>query len=88
MKILLDPNKETREQTQLRQEQLFRDPLGHPSALIAKTGTLLWIQTLYHIDPQTLPPQRVDGLPDIDVNEIAATVAKKIKPLNTASRRR
>jgi hypothetical protein len=86
VKTLLDPDKKTREQTQLRKEQLFRDALGHPGALIAKTGTLLWIQTLYGIDPSTLPPQRVDGLPDIDVNEIAATVGKVIKPLNAASR--
>ncbi len=86
VKTLLDPNKKTREQTQQRKEQLFRDPLGHPGALIAKTGTLLWIQTLYNIDPSTLPPQRVDGLPDINVNEVAATVGKIIKPLNATSR--
>ena len=82
IKTLLDPNKKTRGQTQQRKEQLFKDELGHPSELIAKTGALLWIQTLYNIDPSTLPPQRVDGLPDINVNEIAATVGEKIKPLN------
>lgn len=82
VKTLLDPNQTTRKQTQQRKEQLFRDELGHPGALIAKTGTLLWIQTLYGIDPSTLPRQPVDGLPDINVNEIAAIVGEQIKPLN------
>jgi hypothetical protein len=82
IKTLLDPDKKTRKQTQQRNEQLFKDELGHPSELIAKTGALLWMQTLYNYDLTTLPPQRANGLPGIDLNEIAATVSKKIQPLN------
>ena len=50
--------------------------------LVAKLGALLWFQTLYEYDLQTLKPQKVSGLPKINLNEIALAVGKKIQPLN------
>ncbi len=82
VKYLLNPDKEARKQIKQKNEQLLNDELGHPGELVAKTGALLWLQTLYEYDLSTLPPQRVSGLPNIDLNEIAATVSKKIQPLN------
>lgn len=82
VKYLLDPDKKTRKETKQKKEQLLNDELGHPGELVASLGALLWLQTLYDYDLSTLKVQRVRGLPDIDLNEIAATVGRKIQPLN------
>ena len=82
VKYLLDPDKKTRKETKQKKEQLLNDELGHPGELVASLGALLWFQTLYDYDLSTLKVQRVQGLPDIDLNEIAATVGRKIQPLN------
>jgi hypothetical protein len=42
----------------------------------------LWLQTLYEYDLSKLKKQRVDGLSEIDLSEIAQIVSKKIAPLN------
>ena len=82
VKHILNANRWEREQQRSRHEQLLHDELGHPSELVAKLGALLWLQTLYDYDLAKFKPQKVRGLPDIDLNEIASSVAKKIQPLN------
>jgi len=84
VKYLLDPDKKTRKKTKQKKEQLLNDELGHPGELVAKLGALLWLQTLYDYDLSALKGQRVQGLPDIDITEIAETVLKQIKPFNAA----
>ena len=82
VKHILNMNRSERKQPKSEHEQLLRDELGHPSELVAKLGALLWLQTLYDYDLAKLKPQKVNGLPEIDINEIAAVVGKKIQPLN------
>jgi hypothetical protein len=84
VKYLLNPDKKTREEAKREKEQLLNDELGHPGELVAKIGALLWFQTLYDYDLSRLKAQRIKGLPDIDLNEIAATVSKEIQPFNAA----
>ncbi|MDB4473096.1 hypothetical protein N9030_00740 [bacterium] len=82
VKHILNGNRWKRKQPESQHEQLLNDELGHPSVLVAKLGALLWFQTLYEYDLQTLKPQKVSGLPKINLNEIALAVGKKIQPLN------
>ncbi|MDA7925828.1 hypothetical protein N9B46_03185 [Mariniblastus sp.] len=82
VKHILNGNRWKRKQPESQHEQLLNDELGHPSELVAKLGALLWFQTLYEYDLQTLKPQKVSGLPKINLNEIALAVGKKIQPLN------
>ena len=86
VKYVLNPNKAARAQSQKNKEQLVNDETGHGGELIEKLGALIWLQTLYGYDLSTLKPQRVKGLPDIDLNEIAAEVYKKIIPYNAVYR--
>jgi len=82
IKYLLNPDSETRKESREKNEQLLNDPLGHPGELVAKLGALLWLKTLYDYDLSALKPQRVRELPDIDLNEIADTVSRKIEQYN------
>jgi hypothetical protein len=63
-------------------DQLFLDRQGHGGALISHLNTLVWLQTIYNYDIADLKPQRVEGLPNIDLNEIAAKVYNKVVPFN------
>ncbi|MGI9497324.1 MAG: hypothetical protein ACR2NK_14800 [Mariniblastus sp.] len=83
VKHILNKNRSERKEPKSKHEQLLKDELGHPSELVAKLGALLWLQTLYDYDLAKLKPQKVSGLPEIDINEIAAVVGKKIQPLNS-----
>ena len=56
--------------------------MGHGGELISHLNTLVWLQTIYNYDISDLKKQRVKGLPDIDLNEIAAKTYKKIIPFN------
>ena len=82
VKYVLNPDRRGRAESQQKKEQLTKDELGHPGELIAELGALIWLQTLYDCDVTSMKPQRVEGLPDVDLNEIADTVYKKIKPFN------
>ncbi len=83
IKFLLNMDRETRPLSRKNNEQIFNDELGHAGELVSTLGALLWLKTLHDIDLSTVSPQRARGLPDIDLNEIAETVSKKIKPFNT-----
>jgi len=61
---------------------LLNDALGHPSQLVARVGALVWLQTLYDYDLSTLEGVRLKTLPDVDVTDIAITVANEIKHYN------
>ncbi|MBK72862.1 MAG: hypothetical protein CMO76_05410 [Verrucomicrobiales bacterium] len=82
VKHILDPNRKTRAESKRKKQQLFNDELGHSGELVSSLGALLWLQTLYEYDLSKLKKQRVDGLSEIDLNEIAQIVSKKIAPLN------
>jgi len=82
IKYVLNSDRPTRKASKKKKEQLLNDELGHPGELVAKIGALLWLQTLYDYNLSTLKTKRIDGLPDIDFIEIAATVSKEIEPLN------
>ena len=82
VKHVLNGNRSERKQPETQHEQLLKDELGHPSELVAKLGALLWLQTLYDYDLEKLKPQKVSGLPNVNLNEIALAVAKKIRLLN------
>ncbi len=82
VKHILNQNRLERQQSQSNHEQLLRDELGHPNEVVSKLGALLWLQTLYNYDVEKMKPQKAQGLPEINLNEIAAVVGKKIKPLN------
>lgn len=82
VKHILDPNRKTRGESKRKKQQLFNDELGHSGELVSSLGALLWLQTLYEYDLSKLKKQRVDGLSEIDLNEIAQIVSKKIAPLN------
>jgi hypothetical protein len=82
VKYVLNPDKKGRTQSKQKNEQLVNDELGHGGALVGKLGALLWMQTLYNCDLSPMKPQRVEGLPGVDLNEIAETVYKKIRPFN------
>jgi len=45
-------------------------------------NALIWLQTIYNYDLSSLTKQSVNGLPAIDLNEIAAKVYKKIPQYN------
>ena len=82
VKHILDPNRKTRAESKRKKQQLFNDELGHSGELVSSLGALLWLQTLYEYDLSKLKKQRVDGLSEIDLSEIAQIVSKKIAPLN------
>lgn len=82
VKHVLNPDKAARKESQQKKEQLTNDELGHGGELIAHLSSLLWLQTIYNCDITALKAQRVEGLPDIDLNEISAKVHKKIVPFN------
>jgi hypothetical protein len=82
VKHILDPNRKTRAESKRKKQQLFNDELGHSGELVSSLGALLWLQTLYDYDLSKLKKQRVDGLSEIDLSEIAQIVSKKIAPLN------
>ncbi|HCQ80557.1 MAG TPA: hypothetical protein DIV46_11320 [Verrucomicrobiales bacterium] len=82
VKHILDPNRKTRGESKRKKQQLFNDELGHSGELVSSLGALLWLQTLYEYDLSKLKKQRVDGLSEIDLNEIAQIVSKRIAPLN------
>lgn len=82
VKYVLNPDRRGRTQSKQKNEQLVNDELGHGGALVGKLGALLWMQTLYGCDLSSMKPQRVEGLPEVDLNEIAAGVHKKIALFN------
>jgi hypothetical protein len=82
VKHVLNGNRSERKQPETQHQQLLTDELGHPSELVAKLGALLWLQTLYDYDLRKLKPQKVSGLPEINLNDIALEIGNKIKPLN------
>ena len=83
VKHILNQDRLARRRPESKYEQILTDELGHPTELVAKLGALLWLQTLYDYDLNTLKPQKVAGLPEIDLKEIALVVGKQIQPLNT-----
>ena len=75
---ILNPNR-----SKSVKDQILRDPLGHGTDLVTVLNSLIWIQTIYKYDISSIQKEyRVDGLPDINLNEIAQIVHKKIKPYN------
>ena len=84
----MDPNRKTRAESKRKKQQLFNDELGHSGELVSSLGALLWLQTLYEYDLSKLKKQRVEGLNEIDLNEIAQVVSKKIRPLNFETRKK
>jgi len=82
VKHILNPDKAARGASKRKKDQLLNDGLGHAGELVVHLATLLWLQTLYDYDLSKLPPQEVDGLPKIDVVDIATEVHKKIEPFN------
>ena len=80
---ILDPDKGTRGASQQKKEQLLMDELGHGGELVSHLNALIWLQTIYNYDLTASEKKfRVEGLPDIDLNEIAIAVYKKVKPYN------
>ena len=64
-------------------DQILRDPLGHGTDLVSVLNSLVWMQTIYKNELSTIKKDfRVEGLPDINLNEIAAKIYEKIKPYN------
>ena len=64
-------------------DQILRDPLGHGTDLVTVLNSLVWMQTIYKNDISTIKKDfRVEGLPDINLNKIAAKIYEKIKPYN------
>ena len=61
----------------------MNDETGHGGKLVARLSALLWLQTLYDYDLSMMEPQKVEGLPDIDISEIATEVAGHIAPYNS-----
>jgi len=88
VKYVLNPDKKARAKSKQTKEQLVNDETGHGGELVSRLGALLWLQTLYDYDMSTLKPQRVEGLPDIDINEIAEKVHKQIAPFNAIYKKR
>ena len=82
VKHILNPDKSTRSRVG-NPDELLRDELGHPGMLVSKLSALIWLQTLYNYDLNQLDPQKVRGLPKIDLREIATKVQEKIRPYNT-----
>ena len=87
VKHILNQDRLARRRPESRYEQILTDELGHPTELVAKLGALLWLQTLYDYDLKTLKPQKVAGLPEIDLKEIALVVGQQIQPLNTLEKK-
>jgi len=88
VKHILDPDRKTRAESKRKKQQLFNDELGHSGELVSSLGALLWLQTLYEYDLSKLKKQKVDGLNEIDLNEIAQVVSKRIAPLNVKVRKK
>jgi len=64
-------------------DQILKDPTGHGTDLVSVLNSLVWMQTIYKYDISTIKKNfRVEGLPDINLNEIAAKIYEKIKPYN------
>ena len=64
-------------------DQILKDSLGHGTDLVTVLNSLVWMQTIYKYDISTIKKNfRVEGLPDINLNEIAAKIYEKIKPYN------
>ena len=61
----------------------MNDETGHGGDLITRLNALLWLQTLYDYDLSKLEARTVEGLPDVDLSEIAMEVAKRIAPYNS-----
>jgi hypothetical protein len=62
---------------------ILSDPLGHGSNLVSTLNALVWLQTIYNYDLSTIDKKfRIEGLPDIDLNEIAIGIHKRIAPFN------
>jgi hypothetical protein len=79
---VLNPDKKARQQSKRTKGQLLNDELGHGGELVTHLNALIWLQTIYDVNVAKLKKQRVPGLPDVDLNEIAAKVYKKIPPFN------
>jgi hypothetical protein len=87
VKHVLDPDKETRAASRQKKEQLLNDELGHGGDLVSRLNALIWLQTIYDYELSATEKEfRVEGLPDIDLNEIAATVYKRVAPYNAVYR--
>ena len=82
IKHLLNMDKQARQKSRQQGDQLFNDELGHAGELVSTLGALLWLKTLYDYDFSTLKAQRARNLPEIDLNEIADAVSKRIQPYN------
>ena len=66
-------------------DQILKDPTGHGTDLVSVLNSLVWLQTIYKYDISTIKKKfRVEGLPGINLNEIAAKIYEKIKPYNEA----
>ena len=79
---VLNPDKSARQESKRTKDQLLNDELGHGGDPVSHLNALVWLQTIYDYDLSTLKKQRVAGLPDVDLNEIAGKVYKKISPFN------
>ncbi len=82
VKYLLDTDKKRRVKNRPKQESLLKDEISHPNGLIARVGSLLWLQTLYDYDLSTLKDLNIRQLPNINVKDIADKVSEQIKPFN------
>jgi hypothetical protein len=78
IKHILSPSK-----AKNAKDQILKDSLGHGTELVTVLNSLIWMQTIYKYDISTIKKDyRVAGLPNINLNEIAAKVYKKIQPYN------
>ena len=78
VKHILSPDR-----SRQRVDQILVDLLGHGTELVSLLSSLIWMQTIYNYDLSTINKKfRAKGLPDIDLNEIAAGIYKKIQPYN------
>ena len=83
VKHVLNPDRNSREESKRKKEQLVNDETGHGGELVARLSALLWLQTLYDYDLSKMEAQTVEGLPDVNVSDIAIEVAKQIAPYNS-----
>lgn len=83
VKHVLNPDPKSREQSKMRKEQLVNDETGHAGELVARLSALLWLQTIYEYDLSKLEAQKVEGLPEIELIEIAMAVARRIARYNS-----
>lgn len=62
---------------------ILNDQLGHGSQMVSMLSGLIFTQTIYDYDLSSIEKEfRADKLPEIDLNEIASHVYKKVRHYN------